>query len=495
MSGDPLTAPASLRHRHRKSGLFAVLAAGSLGLGLVVVVVLVFATLREGMLLSSMHATASAGLALSQRSAALGGDKLPYVTVAQVLGSDNSAADGSAAAAPPSPAARLGLLQGDALLSIGGTTVLDVRHVWNAVGALPRSQQQAEVTWVPNLEAMFGELEAVPIPEQPGVFRTRIGWIGEQTIGSRAGLRDGDVLVSVDGLPLRGSQQAWQTVVLAARASTAPLQLVVERDGRSEQVPFEVRRRGDLPLDRSLTAALWRFVTSLDEPRYPEHAGLSSAILGSLLVVLVTIVFAFPLGVAAAVYLEEYARRSRLTSVLQVLIANLAGIPSVVYGILGLEIIARTLNLGRSILAGGVTLGLLILPVMILGCREALRTVPPWVRQAAFAVGATPSQVVWYQVLPYALPGMMTAMILAVSRAIGEAAPLIMLGAFLYVTYNPSGLMDTFTVVPLQIFSWATRPQAGYETIAAVAILVLMALLLLLNGAAIVLRNRFQLRW
>jgi phosphate transport system permease protein len=212
------------------------------------------------------------------------------------------------------------------------------------------------------------------------------------------------------------------------------------------------------------------------------------------MVVLVTMLFAFPLGIATAVYLEEYAKRSRLTSLLQVLIANLAGIPSVVYGIIGLEIIDRTIGLGRSVLAGGLTLGLLILPVMILGCREALRTVPPWVRHAAFAVGATPSQVVWHQVLPYALPGMLTAMILAISRAIGEAAPLIML-AYLFVTDLPSGLMDTFTVVPLQIFEWANRPQAGYETIAAVAIVVLLAILLLLNGTAIVLRNRFQLRW
>jgi phosphate transport system permease protein len=211
--------------------------------------------------------------------------------------------------------------------------------------------------------------------------------------------------------------------------------------------------------------------------------------------VLVTILFAFPLAIAAAVYLEEYSKRSRLTSVLQVLIANLAGIPSVVYGIIGLEVIDRTLGMGRTILAGGITLGLLILPVMILGCREALRTVPPWVRHAAYAVGATPSQVVWHQVLPYALPGMLTSMILSISRAIGEAAPLILLGAFLFVTYRPQGLNDTFTVVPIQIFTWATQPQAGFETIASVAIIVLLVILLVLNGTAIVLRNRFQLRW
>jgi phosphate transport system permease protein len=241
--------------------------------------------------------------------------------------------------------------------------------------------------------------------------------------------------------------------------------------------------------------ALFRFVSRLDEPRYPERAGIASAILGSLYVILVTALVAFPLGAAGAVYLEEYAPSSWLTETLQILIANLAGIPSVVYGIIGLEILARAAGMGRSIVAGGITLGLLILPVMIITSREALRTVPPWIREAAHSVGATRWQVVRYQVLPYAFAGMCTGMILSLSRALGEAAPLILLGAFLYVTYLPTSLLDTFTVVPLQIFSWATRPQAGYDTIAAAAILVLLAMLLLLNAAAIYLRHRFQARW
>ncbi len=476
-----LAAPPRLRHRHRKSGLFAVLAAGSLGVGVLVVVLLIFATMRESGALSSMHATATAGLALSQRAATNGTESTPYVSIAQVT--------------PTSPAETLGLAQGDALLAIGGNIVRDVREVWATVAALPANKSTATIAWVPNLEALLGELELVPVAEQAGTFRVRLAYVGTETVAAKQGLRDGDVLLSANGLALHGSQQTWQAMVTAARTNNAPLAVVLERDGKRKELPFRVQREGELPLDRNLIAALWRFVTSLDEPRYPEHAGLASAILGSLLVVLVTILFSFPLGIAAAVYLEEYAKRTRITSVLQVLIANLAGIPSVVYGIIGLEIIDRTLGLGRSILTGGITLGLLILPVMILGCREALRTVPPWVRQAAFAVGATPSQVVWYQVLPYALPGMLTTMILAVSRAIGEAAPLIMLGAFLFVTYLPNGLMDTFTVVPIQIFTWATRPQAGYETIAAVAIVVLLVILLVLNGTAIVLRNRYQLRW
>ncbi|MFY9341563.1 MAG: phosphate ABC transporter permease PstA [Planctomycetota bacterium] len=478
---DVLKAPDHLRWRHKKSSAFAVTAAASLGLGVLIVVVLVVATLRDGKALSSMHATARAGLALSQRAGAGADAGASYVVAAQVH-------EGTAAAA-------LGMAQGDALLSVAGSPVRDVREVWSVIGALPGNVTTAAVAWVPNLEQLFGEIEATPVADQPNVFRATVSYVAAGTPAAAAGLRDGDVLLSANGQPLLGSQQAWQTLAVLARATPTPLELAFERTGERRTVPFAIRREGELPLERSLLSALWHFMTTLDEPRYPEHAGLASAILGSLWVVAVTMLFSFPLGIAAAVYLEEYARRSRLTTVLQVLIANLAGIPSVVYGILGLEIVARTLNLGQSIVAGGITLGLLILPVMILGCREALRTVPPWVRHAAAALGATPSQVVWHQVLPYALPGMLTAMILAISRAIGEAAPLIMLGAFLYVTYLPSGPMDTFTVVPLQIFSWATRPQAGYETIAAVAIVVLLGILLLLNGTAIVLRNRLQLRW
>lgn len=481
MSADAaLQTNAQLRARHRKSRWFAGSAAGALVFGLLVVMLLVFTTAQQAGRLASMHATASAGLALAQRAGTVG-DNTAYVTAAKVL-------DGSAAAA-----AGLGI--GDALLAIDDHVVHDVQEVWSLLPNLPGPAHERRVAWVPRLEALLGELEPVPIANEAGTFRPRLADVGTTTIAAAAGLRDDDILVAVDGQPLRGTQASWQSLVLAARAHTGPLQLTIERDGVAHTVPFAVRREYTLPLPLDFAGALWRFMTSLDEPRYPEHAGIASAILGSLLVVLVTIVFAFPLGIATAVYLEEYAKRTRLTAVLQVLIANLAGIPSVVYGILGLEIIARTLGLGRSILAGGITLGLMILPVMILGCREALRTVPPWVRQAAFAVGATPSQVVWYQVLPYALPGMLTAMMLAISRAIGEAAPLLMLGAFLFVTYLPSGLMDTFTVVPIQIFTWATRPQAGYDTIAAVAILILLGLLLALNGAAIVLRNRYQLRW
>ncbi|MBL8754417.1 MAG: phosphate ABC transporter permease PstA, partial [Planctomycetes bacterium] len=460
------------------SSAFAIAAAGSLGLGVLVIAILLLTTVREASLLTSMHATASSGVALVQRVAS--GVDTPYVSIAQV--------------APGSAAERLGLHQGDALVALAGTTLRDVKQAWHVVGALPDSATTADIAWVPGLETLLGEVELDPVAEKPSTFRARLAYVGTETDAGKQGFRDGDVLLAANGNALFGSQQAWQTLVATAATAAGPLQVEIERGGARMVLPFTVRRTGTLPLQRSFWAALWRFCTSLDERRYPEQAGLASAIVGSLLVVLVTVLFAFPLGIAAAVYLEEYAKKSRLTSVLQVLIANLAGIPSVVYGIIGLEVIDRTLGLGRSVLTGGLTLGLLILPVMILGCRESLRTVPPWVRHAAFAVGATPSQVVWYQVLPYALPGMLTAMILAVSRAIGEAAPVIML-AYLFLTFVPTGLSENFTVMPIQIFTWAMQPQAGFENIAAVAILVLLVILLGLNGAAIVLRNRFQLRW
>jgi len=216
---------------------------------------------------------------------------------------------------------------------------------------------------------------------------------------------------------------------------------------------------------------------------------------GSVYVVLVMALVAFPLGIAGAVYLEEYAPRRGFTRVIEVLVANLAGMPSAVVGIIGLEVFARALGAGRSVLAGGLTLAVLILPMVIVANREALRTVPPTLREAALAVGATRWETVRHHVLPYAFPGILTGTILAFSRALGEAAPLLLLGAFLFVTYVPQGLGDSFTVVPLQIFEWATRPQDGFATVAAAAIVILVSLLLVLNAGAIVLRNRFQRRW
>jgi len=236
-----------------------------------------------------------------------------------------------------------------------------------------------------------------------------------------------------------------------------------------------------------------RFLTSFAS-RFPERAGIKAALAGSIWLLGLTALFAFPVSVAAAIYLEEYARRSWVTRLIRLNIANLAGVPSIVYGILGLAVFVRTLGLGRSVISGALTLALLILPVIIIAAQEAIRAVPGSIREAAYGLGATRWQVVRTQVLPMAMPGIMTGTILALSRAIGETAPLIMVGAVGFIAFTPKGLGDPFTVLPLQIYNWISRPQAEFHALAAAGILVLLALLLTMNAAAILLRNRYQTR-
>lgn len=238
----------------------------------------------------------------------------------------------------------------------------------------------------------------------------------------------------------------------------------------------------------------WQFLTSFPS-RFPEEAGILSALVGSLYVIILTALFALPLGVGAAVYLEEYAPKSPLTSLLNINIANLAGTPSIVYGLLGLGLFVNGLRLGKSLLAGALTLTLLVLPLTIIAAREAIRAVPDSIRQAAYAVGATRWQVVRHHVLPYAAPGILTGLILAISRAIGETAPLIMLGALQYVPFLPQNLLDYFTVLPIQIFNWISRPEREFHEVAAAGIIVLLIVLLALNATAILLRNKYQRRW
>ena len=228
--------------------------------------------------------------------------------------------------------------------------------------------------------------------------------------------------------------------------------------------------------------------------RFPEKAGVKAALAGSVWILVLTAVIAFPISVAAAIYLEEYARRNWITRLIQLNIANLAGVPSIVYGILGLAVFVRALGLDRSVLSGALTLSLLILPVIIMASQEAVRAVPRSLREAAYGLGATRWQVVRTQVLPMAMPGILTGTILALSRAVGETAPLIMVGAVGFIAFTPKGLGDPFTVLPLQIYNWISRPQAEFHEIAAAGILVLLALLLTMNAAAILLRNRFQAR-
>ena len=231
--------------------------------------------------------------------------------------------------------------------------------------------------------------------------------------------------------------------------------------------------------------------------RKAEIAGMRPAILGTLWVIGLTALIAFPIGVGAAVYLEEYAPNNRWTRLLKLNIANLAGVPSVVYGLLGLGVFVSLFNLGRTVISGALTLSLLILPVVIIASQEAIRAVPSSLRQAAFAVGATKWQVARDHVLPAAMPGILTGIILSVSRAIGETAPLLVVGAAAYVTFDPTGLTSRCTVIPMQIYEWARRPQAEFTNLAAAAIIVLLAVLLLLNGVAIFLRQRAsaKVRW
>lgn len=231
--------------------------------------------------------------------------------------------------------------------------------------------------------------------------------------------------------------------------------------------------------------------------RKAELAGMRPAILGTLWVIGLTALIAFPIGVGAAVYLEEYAPNNRWTRLLKLNIANLSGVPSVVYGLLGLGVFVSLFNLGRTVISGSLTLALLILPVVIIASQEAIRAVPSSLRQAAFALGATRWQVARDHVLPAAMPGVLTGIILSVSRAIGETAPLLVVGAAAYVTFNPDGLMSKYTVIPMQIYEWARRPQAEFTNLAAAAIIVLLVVLLMLNGIAIFLRQRAsaKVRW
>ncbi len=237
----------------------------------------------------------------------------------------------------------------------------------------------------------------------------------------------------------------------------------------------------------------FQFLTSFPS-RKPEQAGILSALAGSAMLLALTAAIVFPLGVGAAIYLEEYARRGRLSRLIEVNIANLAGVPSILYGLLGLELFVRAMGLGRSLLAGALTMALLVLPIVIIASREAIRMVPGSLREASFAVGATRWQTVWHQVLPIAFPGILTGSILAFSRAIGEAAPMIMIGALTYIAFLPDGILSPFTVLPIQAFNWVSRPQKEFLSCAAAAILVLLAVLLAMNAAAVFLRHRTQKR-
>jgi phosphate transport system permease protein len=235
----------------------------------------------------------------------------------------------------------------------------------------------------------------------------------------------------------------------------------------------------------------WDFINSYPS-RFPDQAGIKGALFGTLWLMAMTALFAVPVGIGAAIYLEEFAPHNWFTKIIETNINNLAGVPSIIYGLLGLAIFVRVMSLGQSVLAGALTMSLLILPIIIVASREGLRAVPPSIREASLGLGATRWQTVRFQVLPAAIPAMLTGVILALSRAIGETAPLITMGALLLVPFTPSSPLDRFTVLPIQIFNWTSRPQPEFATTAAAGIVVLLAVLLSMNALAVGLRNYFE---
>ncbi|MFZ3090871.1 MAG: phosphate ABC transporter permease PstA [Nitrospirota bacterium] len=264
----------------------------------------------------------------------------------------------------------------------------------------------------------------------------------------------------------------------------------------------------DLMID-GLPRLSYNFFTSFPS-RFPDKAGILSAWVGSILVLLVTAFSAIPIGIGAGVYLEEYARKNWLTDIIEINIANLAGVPSIIYGLLALGVFVYFFRFGESILTGGLTLGLLILPIVIMATREAIRAIPNSIREASYALGATKWQTIQWHILPYSIGGILTGIIIGLSRAIGETAPLITVGGLTFIAFLPTSpisaefpfisfkwLFDPFTIMPIQMFNWVSRPQKGFQLNAAAAGLVLMAMTLFMNGLAIYIRYRFRkkIKW
>jgi phosphate transport system permease protein len=266
-------------------------------------------------------------------------------------------------------------------------------------------------------------------------------------------------------------QAVASTVLVVALAALAALVADVWQDGASR--------------------LSWDFLTGFPSRRAAD-AGIWHALSGSIVVMIVTAVLSVPIGVGAAIYLEEYGGRSVVARIIEINITNLAAVPSIIYGLLGLGLFVRAMGMGRSVLAGASTLALLALPVVILSTREALRAVPKSLREGSYALGATKWQTIWHQVLPVATPGILTGLILALSRSVGETAPLITIGALTYVPFAPDSLWSAFTVLPIQVFNWVSRPQVAFRANAAAGILVLLALLMAMNASAIWLRDRYQ---
>jgi len=240
----------------------------------------------------------------------------------------------------------------------------------------------------------------------------------------------------------------------------------------------------------------WDFITNLPS-RKASKSGIYTALMGSLWVLFLTASISIPIGVGAAIYLEEYGKKNWLSSLLEINIANLAGVPSIVYGLLGLEVFGRILGFGGSLLTGSLTLSLLVLPIVIVATREAIKAVPGSIKDASMALGASKWQTIWHQTLPASIGGILTGVILAISRAIGETAPLIVIGALAYVPFVPKTPMDEFSVLPIQIYNWISRPQKEFIINAAAAIIILLLVTFLMNAVAVYFRNKWQkkIKW
>ena len=340
-------------------------------------------------------------------------------------------------------------------------------------------------------------------------YETKLVFEDPQVMGTLCTGRGDETIPAACTLPPRDQENVYglvlERVVVLEVIQTWPL---VDSLLHREDIARELQQTHP---DAGLEFRSWLTADFLTNPQSstPENAGVRTAILGSLWVILITVIFSFPIGVGAAIYLEEYAGDNRLNQIIQTNINNLAGVPSIIYGMLGLAIFVRTLEAftsgaalgfipdsatanGRTIVSAGMTLGLLILPIIIINSQEAIRAVPGSLRQASYGLGATRWQTIWYHVLPNALPGILTGVILAMSRAIGETAPLVVVGASTFITQDPSGPFSKFTVLPIQIYQWTSRPQDEFRNIAAAAIVVLLVLLLTLNASAVLLRNRYS---
>ncbi len=469
----------SLVWRKTKSAFFGSLTFSTILISFTLLLALIVYILVNARPLMAMRAASRAGLVLSTMVIQWDAKNFPYVIVTDFV--------------PDSPAARAGISEFDAIIRIGSEPVYRSAQVWEALARWPT--HTLPVGWISGDPVrIFGDLLPQMDP-QTGALRVGIDYLPQESVGFGAGLRVGDILVQIEDIPVTGTRQAWEALIVAAQKKDqpGPLTVQIERDGELLTIALPAEQTAQIPIQRSWGRAIWDFLTSYDS-NSPEKAGLASALVGSFYLVGLTALLALPVGVGAALYLEEYARKNWLTDLIQLLIVNLAGVPSVIYGIIGLEIFARALKMDRVLITGAMTMTLLVLPMVIIASREALRAIPDSIRHAAYAVGATRWQVVRSHVLPYALPGILTGLIIALSRAIGEAALLILLGAFQYLTFIP-GLWDYFTVIPIQIFTWIGEAKDGFATIAAAAIVVLLAILLAMNGLAIFLRIKFQRRW